>query len=156
MRVIPLLFVVLLFGCAQIVCTQDAKVCPDGSAVGRTGPNCEFAECPPMICPTDTNVCPDGSMVSRVGTNCEFAPCPLTPAGCTKELKTCPDGSTVSRVAPSCAFAVCPAPNTTQCDYSNPDHTYLKRGSQCVINFMCVSNKQAFRDGCGCGCQTIS
>ncbi len=29
-----------------IACTLDAKVCPDGSAVGRTGPNCEFAECP--------------------------------------------------------------------------------------------------------------
>ena len=29
-----------------IACTQEAKLCPDGSAVGRTGPNCEFAECP--------------------------------------------------------------------------------------------------------------
>ncbi len=29
-----------------MVCTQEAKVCPDGSAVGRTGPHCEFAECP--------------------------------------------------------------------------------------------------------------
>lgn len=27
-------------------CTEDAKICPDGSAVGRTGPNCEFAKCP--------------------------------------------------------------------------------------------------------------
>lgn len=27
-------------------CTQEAKVCPDGSAVGRTGENCEFAPCP--------------------------------------------------------------------------------------------------------------
>lgn len=26
-------------------CTQEAKLCPDGSAVGRTGPNCEFGEC---------------------------------------------------------------------------------------------------------------
>jgi len=29
-----------------IACTADAKICPDGSDVGRTGPNCEFAECP--------------------------------------------------------------------------------------------------------------
>ena len=29
-----------------IACTTEAKLCPDGSAVGRTGPNCEFAECP--------------------------------------------------------------------------------------------------------------
>ena len=27
-------------------CPADAKLCPDGSAVGRTGPNCEVAECP--------------------------------------------------------------------------------------------------------------
>ncbi|MDP2734951.1 MAG: hypothetical protein Q8P12_01960 [bacterium] len=30
----------------QIACTQEAKLCPDGSYVGRTGPNCEFAACP--------------------------------------------------------------------------------------------------------------
>jgi hypothetical protein len=30
----------------NVVCTMEAKVCPDGSAVGRTGPNCEFAPCP--------------------------------------------------------------------------------------------------------------
>jgi len=28
-----------------IFCTADAMQCPDGSYVGRTGPNCEF-ECP--------------------------------------------------------------------------------------------------------------
>jgi hypothetical protein len=28
-----------------VACTMDAKVCPDGSAVGRTGPSCEFALC---------------------------------------------------------------------------------------------------------------
>ena len=27
-------------------CTLEAKICPDGSAVGRVGPNCEFAPCP--------------------------------------------------------------------------------------------------------------
>lgn len=29
-----------------IACTQEAKLCPDGSYVGRTEPNCEFAACP--------------------------------------------------------------------------------------------------------------
>lgn len=28
------------------VCTQDAKACPDGSYVSRTGSNCDFAACP--------------------------------------------------------------------------------------------------------------
>lgn len=27
-------------------CTEDAKICPDGSAVGRVLPDCEFAPCP--------------------------------------------------------------------------------------------------------------
>ena len=27
-------------------CTMEAKICPDGSGVGRSGPNCEFAPCP--------------------------------------------------------------------------------------------------------------
>lgn len=27
-------------------CSQEAKICPDGSSVARTGANCEFAECP--------------------------------------------------------------------------------------------------------------
>ncbi len=34
-------------GGGDIVCTQDAKLCPDGKTyVGRRGPNCEFAVCP--------------------------------------------------------------------------------------------------------------
>lgn len=30
----------------EIACTLEAKICPDGTAVGRQGPNCEFATCP--------------------------------------------------------------------------------------------------------------
>ena len=29
-----------------VACTMEAKQCPDGSYVGRTGPNCEFTPCP--------------------------------------------------------------------------------------------------------------
>lgn len=29
-----------------MACTLEAKLCPDGSYVGRVLPNCEFAECP--------------------------------------------------------------------------------------------------------------
>jgi hypothetical protein len=51
-----LIFVVLLFVLPRhpavpgdsegVACTMEAKICPDGSSVGRTGPNCEFAPCP--------------------------------------------------------------------------------------------------------------
>jgi len=42
---------VFLVGCTAsngIACTAEAKVCPDGSAVGREGPLCEFAPCPDL------------------------------------------------------------------------------------------------------------
>jgi hypothetical protein len=29
-------------------CTMEARLCSDGSAVGRSGPNCEFDPCPPI------------------------------------------------------------------------------------------------------------
>lgn len=29
-----------------VACTQDAKICPDGSSVGRVPPFCKFAPCP--------------------------------------------------------------------------------------------------------------
>lgn len=29
-----------------VACTEEAKICPDGSAVGRVPPSCEFAPCP--------------------------------------------------------------------------------------------------------------
>ncbi|MEK9186222.1 MAG: Gmad2 immunoglobulin-like domain-containing protein [Patescibacteria group bacterium] len=34
------------FGQWPIGCTQEAKLCSDGSYVGRVGPSCEFALCP--------------------------------------------------------------------------------------------------------------
>ncbi|MCX6771256.1 MAG: hypothetical protein NTX79_04330 [Candidatus Micrarchaeota archaeon] len=60
-------------------CTMEAKICPDGSAVGRQGPNCEFAACPaplPQTCPNETKTCQDGSKVGRQGAGCAFAACP--------------------------------------------------------------------------------
>jgi hypothetical protein len=50
------LFVVLIFGfifgipalyqSKNQACTEEAKVCADGTVVARTEPNCEFAPCP--------------------------------------------------------------------------------------------------------------
>jgi hypothetical protein len=31
---------------SPVACTMEAKICPDGSAVGRVGPKCEFSPCP--------------------------------------------------------------------------------------------------------------
>ncbi len=40
-------------GTNNVACTEDARVCPDGSSVGRIPPACEFAACPttPEITP---------------------------------------------------------------------------------------------------------
>jgi len=35
----------------QVACTEEALLCPDGSGVGRGGPNCKFAPCPNCSCP---------------------------------------------------------------------------------------------------------
>ena len=59
-----------------IACTMEAKICPDGSAVGRTGPNCEFSPCPS---PSTSNSCdaqPYSSCQSVPG--CAVCPpCPM-------------------------------------------------------------------------------
>ena len=88
-------------------CPELAKLCPDGSYVGATGPNCEFV-CPsPKACTEEAKQCPDGSYVTRTGPNCEFKACPDAVA-CTADAKQCPDGSYVSRTGPNCEFAPCP------------------------------------------------
>ena len=90
-KIISALIVITLFliSCAQkndkldkpVACTADAKLCPDGSSVGRVGPNCDFQKCPennnqPVGCTKEAKLCPDGSSVGRVGPNCDFQKCP--------------------------------------------------------------------------------
>ncbi|MFA6494892.1 MAG: hypothetical protein WC246_00805 [Candidatus Paceibacterota bacterium] len=36
-------------------CTMETKLCPDGSSVGRTGPDCAFAPCPDGTLATNTD-----------------------------------------------------------------------------------------------------
>lgn len=110
-----------------IFCTADAKQCPDGSFVGRTGPNCEFAECVAMNavdCPADAKVCPDGSTVSRSGPNCQFASCAVE----SDVLKFCSDESRLAEMCAEIYTPVCAAVQvecvTTPCNpvpetYSN-------------------------------------
>lgn len=71
-------------------CSKEAKICPDGSTVGRNPQNnCEFDICtkktkkPKKIkamakmCTADVKECPDGSFVSRDHyNNCKFKVCP--------------------------------------------------------------------------------
>ena len=63
-------------------CMLEAKICPDGSAIGRQSPNCEFPECTSSMvaCTEEARICPDGSAVARQGPSCQFPDCPDTSA----------------------------------------------------------------------------
>lgn len=117
-------------------CTDDAKICPDGSSVGRTGPNCEFAPCPgedrcelPFVqgpCEAAIDVfwynASTGKCEPRMYGGCEgnenrfatekecVAACAGSSGGdtvCPDDAIECPDGTWVGRSGPSCEF-VCP------------------------------------------------
>lgn len=67
----------------DVFCTMDAKICPDGSAVGRIGPDCEFTPCPA----TNVSVTPS---VTALPSQIESTDClnnlgePQDPAACSQ------------------------------------------------------------------------
>src|SRR3989338_6642737 len=44
------------------ICTQEAKLCPDGSTVSRIGPNCEFAKCPLLTSAPSISINPKSTL----------------------------------------------------------------------------------------------
>ena len=67
-------------------CTLEALLCPDGSAVGRSGPNCEFAKCP------DAKVTPSKDS-TQITTFEECAGAGYTVIGTYPRQCTTPDGT---------------------------------------------------------------
>lgn len=57
-----------------VACTMDAKMCPDGSYVGRTGPKCEFSACPASATDSKASV----KEFTVKGQNFSFAPSMIT------------------------------------------------------------------------------
>jgi hypothetical protein len=43
-----------------VACTMEAKLCPDGSYVSRSGPKCEFSACPTAQTPITKTPLPTG------------------------------------------------------------------------------------------------
>lgn len=161
---------------SAVACTADAFVCPDGTAVGRTGPNCTFA-CPSLdggelACPPDVPVCPDGTEVGYNGPNCTVI-CPDPDAGvvvCTSDAFVCPDGTAVGRSGPNCTFTcpsvdggplACPAdaftcPDGTQIGRNGPNCTFVCPSvdagpTVCTADaFVCPDGTQVGRSGPNC------
>ena len=73
----------------NVACYKDAKECPDGSIVGRTGPNCEF------ICPEVKNIKNDLiNNICKKDDDCKYiwstGGC-HTPEYVDREMKKCQD-----------------------------------------------------------------
>ena len=62
-------FLVIYKSQEPVSCTMEAKLCPDGSSVGRSGPNCEFTACPEIKTGTI-----NGKV--SIGPLCPVEPCP--------------------------------------------------------------------------------
>jgi len=78
---------------SPVACSQEAKICPDGTGVGRTGPNCEFASCPTTASTTSTERIAAGYVAGHVS----IGPfCPVERPGV---LCPVPDGAYSSRQA---------------------------------------------------------
>lgn len=126
-------------------CTMEAMLCPDGFAVGRTGPNCEFAPCPSRArnclkdsdCPSSQYVCQE---TQGTGTACpsndpSCVPTHTTIAGeCKlKEGNRCSADSDCAS-GNLCHKNTCTAPIGRECAGPNDQ--------SCLADFECVQ-------GCG-------
>lgn len=122
--------------CEPIACTADAKVCPDGTTVGRDADKkCQFKPCPKLTC----DLCPggfdDGCNVCSCDGKYGVPICTLRACGpgdvlgegsckkvrdrieCTGGPKLCSDGSRVSQDPNNgCAYPSCPTPKTSGLD----------------------------------------
>lgn len=97
---------------APFACTTEAKICPDGSAVGRTGPDCEFAKCPetnlkPIECmpgsrDVDTCIQIYDPVCALVQIQCINAPCNPTNQTFSNSCEACKNPLVKSYVLGEC------------------------------------------------------
>lgn len=95
-------------------CTEEAKLCPGGTTVSRTGPNCEFTPCPNNTLPDHPGLTEEPIAIPGSGAKDEGKI--EDGVMCTQDVKMCSDGSYVGRTGPSCAFAPCPKDTDTDVD----------------------------------------
>lgn len=120
-----------------VACTADAKLCPDGSYVGRTGPNCDFVNCPTIAvpqgptpsqpAPTATPLPTASVFVTGQGSVTRYCPNPSTPEGsCSTTHKYCQPG----QVRLICECTKCPVPTGAD----SACQTFCNGGTSTVLN----------------------
>lgn len=112
-------------------CTQEAKLCPDGSAVGRVGPNCEFAPCPSVATTTagGEGILPYHSGVRGVvllGPTCPVERIPPDPQCADRPYET---AITVYRAGASAAFAIGKSDTSGAFVFSLPPGSYMLKAA---------------------------
>ncbi|MEK7462726.1 MAG: hypothetical protein AAB618_04105 [Patescibacteria group bacterium] len=100
-----------------MACTMDAKLCADGSYVGRTGPNCEFTACPSEAEDKKTIVCTKeqkqaeacieiyAPVCAEVQVECVTTPCNPVPQTYSNSCFACASSRVVSYTEGSCEGA---------------------------------------------------
>ena len=98
-------------------CTAEAKMCPDGSFVGRTGPDCQFAPCPEIASP-ERITCTDemkqaeactleyAPVCGLVEVQCIKAPCYPVPETFSNGCSACAQGNVTSYTEGECTIEV--------------------------------------------------
>jgi hypothetical protein len=98
-----------------VVCPQDAKLCPDGTSVGRTGAQCEFAACPASSAPAPKEVtCTDAQrgvmcteqyqpVCASYQVQCITTPCNPVPKNYGNGCSACADKNVISYTEGQCA-----------------------------------------------------
>lgn len=127
-------------------CTQDAKLCPDGTYVGRVSPHCQFAPCPQPIspppstnlqcksdtdCPSQNYICEAIEGIGTVYPNNEGQPgFTITKGVCKKKTGNICNATAQCVAGLICHENICTEPVGRACagsnDYSCP------RGYQCI------------------------
>lgn len=93
-----------------VACTADAKMCPDGSFVGRTGPNCEFSACPTATAVVCTDAQKQAQLCTReyrpvcglVEVQCITTPCNPIPETFSNACEACRQGNVISYTSGQC------------------------------------------------------
>ena len=99
---------------SSVACSKEAKVCPDGSSLGRSGPRCEFAACPAtttsqsVICTDDqrlVDVCTEQyePVCAAYQVQCITTPCNPVPKTYSNSCFACQNKNTISYTKGECA-----------------------------------------------------